>query len=309
MPSLSVPCYGGRTFERDNGIVDDVTTLTVKLHHGLYTINVSDQIGKLPPSQPPPRLTVLATPSHPSQTSATVPLKPALPTPSSTSNPPASTRDQIAPKFPSNAVLMKSKTHLLPQGVYPIPCDQTPGSKVLVLPPSPPEPLYSASIWPPQVCDVAKGSALYVNTTESPLHHPKNTHFRLIPMQEESVTSPISCPVNLLSITTHRPTQDSILSQIAVNREILSPDQLRLLDALHKKHLSAFDEDMSEGFQDPNNPYYAKFSFRDENRAPPTRSGPHNSTRNVKTCCNPSVMSSRATGLLLTHLRLTPRYE
>ena len=88
-------------------------------------------------------------------------------------------------------------------------------------------------------------------------------------MQEESVTSPISCPVNLLSITTHLPTQDSILSQIAVNREILSPDQLRLLDALHKKHLSAFDEDMSEGFQDPNNPYYAKFSFRDENRAPP----------------------------------------
>ena len=29
MPSLSVPCYGGRTFERDNGIVDDVNELKV----------------------------------------------------------------------------------------------------------------------------------------------------------------------------------------------------------------------------------------------------------------------------------------
>ena len=36
MPTLSVPCYGGRTFHHDNTIVDDVDTLSVTLHGGLF---------------------------------------------------------------------------------------------------------------------------------------------------------------------------------------------------------------------------------------------------------------------------------
>ena len=268
MPSLSVPCYGGRTFERDNGIVDDVNTLKVTLHGGLFTIDLAGQIGELPRPQPPPSLTVpIRSPTSP-QTSDVVPSALSPSKPGSLSDPSAlpkvNASATLLPKPPSNAVLMKPKAHILPQGLYAIPCDQPQGSKVLVLPSS------SASCWPPQVCDVALGSALYVNSTDSPLHHAKNTHFRVVPMVEQPVTNPLSCPVDLLSITTTpKPTADSILSQLSINKDILSADQLLRLDALHRKHISAFDEDMSGGFQDDENPYYATFSFRDENRAPP----------------------------------------
>ena len=277
MPALSVPCYGGRTFERDNGIVDDVNALKVSLHHGLTVIDLADQLGELPCPQPPPRLTVsgeLPCPQPPPR--LTVSGKTPAPPTSSQAGPPAVQRANVSamppPRSSSNAVLMKQKSHLMPEGLYTIPCDQPPGSKVLVLPPTAPEPLYSASIWPPQVCEVALGSALYVNSTKGPLHHPKNAHFRVIPMAEEPVSDPISCPVDLLSITTaQRPTPDSILTQLAINKDILSADQINRLDALHKKHITAFDEDMSGGFKDQENPYYATFSFRDENRTPPNK--------------------------------------
>ena len=161
---------------------------------------------------------------------------------------------------------MKEKTSLLPQGLYPIPCKQPPGSKVIVLPPSTLD--QSTSLWPPQICDVAAGCALYINQTESPLQHAKHTHFRVINMEEQPVIRPISCPVNLLAITS-QPSADSSLSQIKINTDILSPAQLQDLHSLHRKHWTAFNEDMSGGFQDADNPYYATFSFKDENRTPP----------------------------------------
>ena len=270
MPALSVPCYGGRTFERDNGIVDDVNSLKVSLHDGLATIDLANQIGELPSPQPPPSLTV---PARSTTSAASLP-EHSQPPPSPVSDPPALQKASatLVQKPPTTAVLMKSKAHILPQGLYAIPCVQPQGSKVLVLPPSSPQMVSSASNWPPQVCDVALGSALYVNLTTNPLHHAKNTHFRVIPMVEEPVTNPLSCPVDLLSITTaQKPTQDSILSQLSINKDILSADQLAGLDALHRKHITAFDEDMSGGFQDKENPYYASFSFRDENRTPPNK--------------------------------------
>ena len=63
MPSLSVPCYGGRTFEHDNGIVDDVNTRKVTLHGGQFAIDLSDKIGPLPSPKPPPFLTVQPAPA------------------------------------------------------------------------------------------------------------------------------------------------------------------------------------------------------------------------------------------------------
>ena len=276
MPSLSVPCYGGRTFERDNGIVDDVNELKVSLHSGLTVLDLADQIGELPSPQPPPRLTLSSISPAAPQTPVIVPsVNPLLPDSSISDSKVVSKVDAPpthAPKATSNAVLMKAKAHLLPDGLYAIPCDQPQASKVLILPPTAPEPLYSASIWPPQVCDVALGSALYVNPTKAPLQHAKNVHFRVVPMAQETVSNPVSCPVDLLAIqTVQKPAPDSILSQLTINREILSAEQLSRLDALHRKHITAFDEDMSGGFQDQENPYYATFSFRDENRTPPNK--------------------------------------
>ena len=266
MPSLSVPCYGGRTFEHDNGICDDVNTMKVSIHHGRFTVDLSEKIGPLPLPQPPPTLTVSSATDVPvptqSKERACVPL-------SAQSTPPSQTQP-LPPSQVCTPVLMKEKASVLPHGLYPIPCKQPPGSKVLVLPPTPLEPSSAASLWPPQVCDVASGSALYVNQTESPLYHAKHTHFRLLQMEELPVTKPVSCPVNLLALTTpSQPSADSILAQIKINSDVLSAAQLQDLHTLHRKHLSAFNEDMSGGFQDADHPYYATFAFKDENRTPP----------------------------------------
>ena len=209
MPELSVPCYGGRNFERDNGIVDNVNTMTVTLHDGRFTIDLSEKIGPLPSPKPPPSLTVQPAPTLSGLTQCqekavqvNFPLPPPMePIPSTCSSlelSPAKSNPSPQPTKSCTPVLMKDKAHILPQGLYSIPCDHQQGSKVLVLPPSNQKSTQAGSLWPPKVCEVALGSALYVNDTEFPLYHDKNTHFRLVPMEEKPVTNPISCPVNLL---------------------------------------------------------------------------------------------------------------
>ena len=159
MPSLSVPCYGGRTFERDNGIVDDVNTLKVTLHDGRFAIDLSEKIGPLPSPKPPPFLTVQTEPTlsglaQPQDKAVQVSFP--LPSPPQPLSPPSS-----SPALPSvlpeptpspppskscTPVLMKEKAHILPQGLYSIPCQGQQSSKVLVLPPNPLDPSPSTSI-------------------------------------------------------------------------------------------------------------------------------------------------------------------
>ena len=89
-------------------------------------------------------------------------------------------------------------------------------------------------------------------------------------MEEKPVSVSISCPVDLHALTTPpAPSAESIFSQMQINQEILTSEQICSLESLHRENLAAFNDDMSEGFQDPENPYYATFAFRDENRAPP----------------------------------------
>ena len=265
MPALSVPCYGGRTFLYDNDMIDDVTGRRVTVHGGRFTLDLSEIIGPLPRPCPPPSWTVSASSLSARHQDCA----------SQTSDPPQTKppTEQVPPSQPSKPcmpVLMKERACVLPQGLHTIPCKQSPGSKVLVLPPSPIEPPPGATFWPPQVCDVASGFALYVNQTGSPLLHAKNTHFRLVEMEELPVTKPISCPVNLLALNNlPRPTIESRLSLIKINTSILSATQLENLHSLHRYHSNAFNEDMRDGFQDPDNPYFATFAFKDENRAPP----------------------------------------
>ena len=264
MSTLSVPCYGGRTFHRDNHIVDCAKTSIVTLHGGRFSIKMSHIS---PPPMPPPYITfdpklanvVAPVPSEPEVPQNSVPQSP--PTPST-----------LPPKQSETTVLVKEKTSILPQGVHPIPVQKQQCAKVLVLPPSPLKSSADLSLWPPQVCNVALGSALYVNTTDEPLVHGKHTHFRVIPMEEQLVTKPEQTAVDhlaLSSVHVPQPAPDDVLSKISVNSSILSPEQVNRLNDLHRQHITAFDEDMTRGFQDADNPYHATFSFRDENRAPP----------------------------------------
>merc|ERR1712105_390209 len=85
----------------------------------------------------------------------------------------ASQSPPAPPRQLETTVLVREKTSILPEGVHPIPLQQQNSAKVLVLPPSPLRSSAGLSVWPPQVCDVALGSALYVNTTDGPLVHEK----------------------------------------------------------------------------------------------------------------------------------------
>ena len=251
-------------------IVDDVNNLSVTLHDGLFKIDLSEKIGPLPVAKPPPYLTVPSAAA--SQTVISSPPQQSQATQTSFSVENAT--ESASPHQPKvTPVVMKEKVHLLPQGVYPIPCNLPDVAKVLVLPPTPPPQSPSKlSEWPAQICDVAQGSALYTNETKSPLLHGKNTHFRLLPMAEEPLKPPLSCPVNLLaSSVIKQPADNDILSQIAINTSALTPAQVSRLHSLHRKHIKAFNEDMSGGFKDAENPYYASFGFRDENRTPPAK--------------------------------------
>ena len=299
MPTLAVACFGGRTFEHDNHMVDDVTTSTVTLHGGKFAIKGSSYTlprahpppqlttDSLTKAQPPPQLTIDDFQSRLQQLAAIrAPFKPGGESEKNL------TKEEVAPNRTLEGdldsakqvkeeetrqeakgeeikpVLMKNAAKLLPQGVYPIPCNLQSNQKVLVMPPTPLELPPGTTRWPAQVCDVAFNSALYVNHSDKPLLHGKNTHFRLLPMHQTEIEKPKSCPVNLLTLKNDASHTD-VLSQIKINRDILTPAQSKRLDSLHREHQTAFNEDMSDGFQDHANPYYATFSFKEENRAPP----------------------------------------
>ena len=166
---------------------------------------------------------------------------------------------------------MKAAKTLLQEGSYTLPLQGTClASSVLVLPPTPGilSDVSSQSEWEPQVCPVVAGSAVYVNRTSSPLTHPKNTHFRVIPMAEQ--TEQPSLPLKpKQALIMPAPSPDSILAKIRVNTDLLSEGQQGRLHEIHTRNLVAFNDDMREGFKDENNPYRASFSFRKENRPPP----------------------------------------
>ena len=104
MSTLSVPCYGGRTFHRDNHIVDCATTSIVTLHGGRFSIKMSHIS---PPPMPPPYITfdpklanvVAPVPSEPEVPQNSVPQSP--PTPST-----------LPPKQSETTVLVKEKTSI-----------------------------------------------------------------------------------------------------------------------------------------------------------------------------------------------------
>ena len=118
------------------------------------------------------------------------------------------------------------------------------------------------------MCSVVSGSAVYINKTTSPLTHSKNTHFRVIPMAKmrDEPSLPIKPKQALLQPP---PSPESVLSEIKMNTSILSTAQQTVLQQIHTKNLTAFNDDMTDGFKDEDSPYRASFSFRKESRPPP----------------------------------------
>ena len=251
MPRLAVPCYGGQTFHNDNDLVPNISTSTITAHGGQFTFKIGPLGGPAP--VPPLRLSLHDNTVPPKQQAA------------------RTQASGAAISASGGTVLMKAPKSLLPSGTYSIPVSGISTPSVLILPPTPRPDALGYQQWEPQICSVAAGAALYVNHSPVPLSHPKNTHFRLVPVTEaDGGTSSTPPPTaSAASYTAHASTAPSALSQIKVNTSLLSPEQLKDLDELHHANINAFNEDLRGGFDDKENPYRATFSFRRENQPPP----------------------------------------
>ena len=251
MEHLAAECYGGTTFAFDNDIIPIMATSTVYMHGGKFKVT-------RPPTQPyvkhpPPQLT---SPPSQSNNSQLFPLP-------RKSNPSTASLTQ-------RSLVMKKSKSLLPHGTYSIPIDDLEANAVLICPPTPSALDPPEMCWPPQICDVKSGSAIYVNLTDHALNHQKNAHFRVIPSILQDPQMIINTPSNIsASAIAPEPPLKKMLSQIKINTDVLNPKQLQRLHDIHTKYHKAFNEDMRNGFTDPSAPYEATFSFRQEHKAPP----------------------------------------
>ena len=250
LADLSCEIYGGQTFHHDNGIVANISNSTISLHDGLFVIQLPHHNRE----RHPPASTHKHNECSPNA---------------------ASLLTQNGRKAPSTPVgepiLMREARSLLPDGTYSIPLEKAAmAASVLVLPPTPRPDSPDRHRWDPQVCRVVSGQAIYVNQSQEPLQHPKNTHFRAVPMVELNSQTQLSIPIRPKQALQPRPVNsDSVLSQIKINDKLLSPAQQARLREIHLTNLSAFDEDLKGGFRDEDNPYEATFSFKKDNRPPP----------------------------------------
>ena len=251
---LSCEIYGGQTFHHDNGIVANISKSTVSLHDGVFVIQLPHHNRE---RHPPASIYKPIACS-----SSAVPL-PIQKGPKSVPS--------LSPSPSGEPIIMKNAQSLLPNGTYSIPLQRASlAASVLILPPTPKPNSPCQQAWNPQVCQVVAGEAIYVNHSQQPLAHPKNTHFRALPMVELNSQHQLSIPIKPKEGLQSRPINpESVLSQIKINDDLLSPAQQARLKEIHLTNLSAFDEDLREGFKDVENPYEATFSFRKDNRPPP----------------------------------------
>ena len=258
LAELSCECYGGQTFHHDNDVVANITNCTVSIHGGVFLVQLPHHNrAPHPPAAiyKPVDCSAGAVPSRPQIIDERPPLN-ALP---------------LASNPIGEPILMKNAKHLLPDGTYSIPLQKAAlAASVLIMPPTPKLDSLDHQTWNPQVCQVVSGAAIYVNRANKALTHQKNTHFRALPMVELNSQSQPSIPIRPKQALQVRPASpESILKQIRINETLLSPDQQARLKEIHTSNLSAFNEDLTEGFKDEDNPYEATFSFRRENRPPP----------------------------------------
>ena len=163
---------------------------------------------------------------------------------------------------------MKEPKFLIPSATYQIPLKGNHGEAVLILPPPPKVPAAPSPDWPPSVCPVVSGCAIYTNHSPLPISHQKNAHFRAIPLQAISEVPPSLPPAKYTPTPSTLDPQD-LLSQFQINTSALSPSQLQQLSDLHLTHIKVFDGDLRDGYTNAKDPYEASFTFKKESMAPP----------------------------------------
>ena len=161
--------------------------------------------------------------------------------------------DKVPNQIPlkNSTVHMREKKSLLPGGVYDIKLNsaEVQNEYVAVLPqfhkhdhPGPE--------WKPQICKIEDGCANYENNSEQTLHHPKGVHFHTIAAVQISNQDlaarvvrrnpgpKLSAPCDM----TER------LSEMKINKKIMTDAQLIKLEDIHTKNYKVFDDDLTDGY-------------------------------------------------------------
>ena len=125
--------------------------------------------------------------------------------------------------------------------------------------------------------------ALFKNTSETPLIVRRYSHFRPHPVEVSDLTDILDLgavsveqtskkEANLVNNSSFQPivTEDpDAVSQIHINKEVLSSQQLSRLSEIHRKYSEVFNDDLRKGYNHKAGGFYADFTFT--NKPPPTR--------------------------------------
>ena len=183
MQNLQADCFGGTTFHADNGIEAKIKEGIIKIH-GKYIVKQFNPIYSMPVHPPPAEK--LPLPKIPSVS----PLE----------------AENLCSNVKLNAISLPVSKVVYPSDYLPLPLKSNPPLSYLSITPSFSE-AYDNPNWPPQICQIINGAAMYQNTSTVPLSVQKYAHFRPHPVsisELHDVTPTLSCaePVKLSSLTT-----------------------------------------------------------------------------------------------------------
>ena len=261
--NLGVECYGGQTFHLDNGIVDNICTRTISLHHGKFVLK--QPAVHLPIAHPPPYLSITEKDAHLNAATICLPLNPPPavvhgedgPCSGAAIRPSQRWNEQDSLSARTKTIAIKKPRYLLPSGEYELNLGHQPENNHILIMPEPPIINQTSQVdsppWPPQICQVSGCNGQYINfSADKSLHHPNNVHFRAIQVKEipfgEALAAgddrqELSPSINLGSASLSIPSE--ILSNLKINRSIMSPAQNKRLDGMIIENIRAFDEDLS----------------------------------------------------------------
>ena len=278
MKNLQASCFGGTTFHADNDITARITSGEILLHNK-FLVKQSNPPGLLPLYPPPMQQLHSPTETNPlGCSSSLLSSAEALP-------PPLPINQQI--KF--NTISVPSAQVTFGGEIFKLslPTHFTHLRHVSILPcfPSIPSKVTDSLHWLPQVCEVSNGQALYKNISRDPIFSPKHAHFKTQPVNDFDLAdvttavdqskrfNPMPTLVKLSAGKVHHSLVPKIgleqLSRISVNKSVLSEDQNKRLNLIHKLNYKVFDNDLTEGYNHHAGQFFASFTFT--NKPPPTK--------------------------------------
>ena len=253
MNKLQADCFGGTNFHKDNQIQTDIAEGTITLH-GCHKTKQSNPL-RMIQSYPPSRLTMSGPDSGLGRTTVGWPGR----TPDWQEGKRSPT---ISVPYQQSALPDETITISVPESIASV-------NRIAILPNFSSDNLD----WPPQVCEVTEGRAVYTNPNQDRIiSHPKHAHFKTLPVVE----MPFSECMNIKTVKApHIPmnpvSAEELIKDIKINTDLVTKKQADRIREIHIRNQKAFDGDLTGGYNHRAGNYYASFSFKENSKPPPLK--------------------------------------